>query len=625
MAGAHAEVSGRPVGGRGKVFLRLLLAAAIISGIAALGLAAMGWIVQLEAPTDLRQMADIVVRTVKVLLLSDIYYDSGLRSEALNWLEPARALGVFASIVVAIRLLALAIGSSVADMIFRAFAGGHHVIIGMGPAAMEYAANHNRMFKKKGAIHLADERLPTAQRLATFDRAGDLKAQLRRASAKRARRVVVDEGDDADTWQTAQVVAQECPKADVLAHIRDPWIRDRLSRDRANTQRSTPKLAPFSYSGGAARQVMLAHPPYLLAQALAAPAQHILIVGFGQVGQEIAREFVVTCVTPGDAKLMVTVVDPSAEGSLALDFNGRHEELVKHVDFAFISGDFRLADTGPDGLIQRLQKRVEKAPICAVYVAIDQDHKPLGLAFAIRAMALRHGLFIAPLFVCAQHGAGLPSVRHGVGLVGGPADVQEEREKQATAEGKLCNLRVVSFGSWPAAFDGAGMLEQPFDYQAQRYHAEYSRLHADNERKSTGAVTSTARTWAELPDQLRVANRRAAAHMRTKAFVAGFDLGRWLSADTGYRETHELPPAAGSFSSETEPDPVMARLEHQRWMLDRFLDGWRPGVHSDYFRTRRTLVPFDQLDQREVAKDNTVVETTRALMKEAASGKRRKV
>lgn len=625
MAGAHAEVSGRPVGGRGKVFLRLLLAAAVLSGAAALGLAAMGWIIQLNPPTNERQVADIVVRTVKVLLLSDIYYDKDLAPKALNWLEPARGLGVFSSIVIAIRLLALAIGSSVADMIFRAFAGGHHVIIGTGPAAMEYAANHNRMFQKKGAIHLAEERLPTAQRLATFERRGVIKSQLRHASAQRARRVVVDEGDDADTWQTAQVVAQECPKADVLAHIRDPWIRDRLSRDRANTQRSTPKLAPFSYSGGAARQVILAHPPYLLAHAMAAPVQHILIVGFGQVGQEIAREFVVTCVVPGDAKLMVTVVDPEAEGSLALDFNGRHEELVKHVDFNFISGDFRLADTRPDGLIQRLQKRVEKAPVCAVYVAIDQDHKPLGLAFAIRAMALRYNLFIAPLFVCAQHGAGLPTVRHGVGLVGGPAEVQEEREKQATAEGKLCNLRVVSFGSWPAAFDGAGMLEQPFDYQARRYHEEYSRLYADNERKATGAVTATAKSWAELPDQLRVSNRRAAAHMRTKAFVAGYDLGRWLSADTGYRETHELPPAATSFATEDEANPVMARLEHQRWMLDRFLDGWRPGVRSDYFRTRKTLVPFDQLDQTDVAKDNTVVETTRTLMKEAASGKRRKV
>ena len=36
-------------------------------------------------------------------------------------------------------------------------------------------------------------------------------------------------------------------------------------------------------------------------------------------------------------------------------------------------------------------------------------------------------------------------------------------------------------------------------------------------------------------------------------------------------------------------------------------------------------MPFDQLDPTEVAKDNTVVETTRALMKEAASGKRKKI
>lgn len=623
MAGAHAEVSERPVGGRGKLFLRLLVASAVLSGGAALGLAAMGWVVQLGAPSDPREWIDVIVRTVKVLLLSDIYYDGTLTPKALNWLEPARALGVFASLVIAVRLLALAIGSSAADLIFRFFANKHHVIIGMGPAAMEYAAAHNRMFKG-GAIHLAEERLPTARRLATFERRGPIKNQLRHASSKRARRVVVDEGDDADTWQTAQIVAQECPRAEVLAHIRDPWIRDRLSRDRANTQRATPKLAPFSYSGGAARQVMMAHPPYLLAQALAAPVQHILIVGFGQVGQEIAREFIVTCVVPGDAKLMVTVIDPTAQEKLELDFNGRHEELVKHVDFEFISGDFRLADTRPDGLIQRLQKRAAKAPICAVYIAIDQDHKPLGLTFAIRAMALRHNLFIAPLFVCAQHGAGLPPVRHGVGLVGGPVDVQEEREKQATAEGKLCNLRVVSFGSWPAAFDGAGMLEQPFDYQARRYHEEYSRLYADNERKQTGAVTATAKSWAELPDQLRVSNRRAAAHMRTKAFVVGYDLGRWLAADSGYRETHELPPAAASFSSEADPDPVMSRLEHQRWMLDRFLDGWRPGGRSDYLRMRKTLVPFDQLDPTEIAKDNTVVETTRALMKEAASGKKKK-
>lgn len=622
MAAASAEVNGRPVGGRGKLVVRLIGLVGILCGAAALGLAAMGWLAQLGQPKDANGWVDLVVRTVKVLLLSDIYYED-FRPKALIWMQPARALGVAASLLIGARLLALAIGASVSDWFFRNFTSGHHVVIGDGPAAHEYAANHNRLFRGR-AIHMAAERLSAAKRLATLERRGTLDLQLRHAAARRARRIVVDEGDDADTWQTAQLAAQLCPKADVLAHITDPWIRDRLSRDRSSSQRPTPRLAPFSYAGGAARQVMLAHPPYLLAQALEAKAQHILIVGFGQVGQEIAREFIVTCVMPGDAKLMVTVVDPDAETTLAPDFNGRHEELVKHVDFDFIGGDFRLSDTRSEGLFERLKKRAAKAPICAVYVAIDLDHKPLGLAFAIRAMALRHGLFLAPIFVCAQHGAGLPVVRHGVGMVGGPADVQEEREKQATTEGKLCNLRVVSFGSWPAAFDGAGMLEQPYDTQARRYHEEYSRLYAEAERKKSGAVTGAVTRWADLPDQLRVSNRRAAAHMRAKAFAAGYDLARWLASDEGYRVSHDLPPAAGAFKDDADPDPMMARLEHQRWMLDRFLDGWRPGGRSNYYRTRKTLVPFDQLGPDEVAKDNAVVETTRVLMKEAAAAKRKK-
>jgi len=622
MIDARAEVSARPVGGRGQAFLSVWWALAIVSGLAALGLAGAGWSIELGAPKDTPDVIDITVRTVKVLLLSDIYYDPVQNPEAAPLLEYARALGVLASLLVGLRLLALAIGSRLSDFLYALFIGRHHLVIGAGPAAQEYAGAHNGIFKGR-AIHLADKRMPTARRLATWQRRGQLKTQLFHAKARSARRIVVDEGDDADTWQAAQFAARLCPKADVLAHIADPWIRDRLSRDRSSDQRATPRLSPFSYAGGAARQVMLAHPPYLLAQALGSGVQHILVVGFGQVGEAVAREFIVTSVMPGEHKLMVTVVDPCAVSTIEPDFHGRHEELVKYVDFDFIPGDFRLADTRVDGVIERLKKRVAKAPVCAVYVAIDLASQPLGLAFAIRAMALRHNLLLAPIFVCAQHGAGLPPVRHGIGLVGGPADVQEEREKQAVAEGKLCNLRVVSFGSWSAAFDGAGMFEQPYDAQARRYHEEYARNYASHERRSAGAVTGAPKSWDDLPDQLRVANRRAAAHMRAKAFVMNYDLGRWLAADTGYRECHDLPPAAGVFPATDEPDMAMAKLEHQRWMLDRFIDGWRPGGRSDYYRTRRTLVPFEQLGPDEVAKDNAVVETTRALMKEAAAKQRK--
>jgi hypothetical protein len=206
MSKAHAEVSARPVAGRGRFFLRALWAVAIVSGAAALVLAWMGWTLRLGQPDDVRSFSDIAVRTVKVLLLSDIYYDPEFTARQLALFEPARGLGVLSSLIIALRLIALGIGSQVSDFLYRLFISRHDVIIGQGPAAQEYAAGHGRMFTGR-AIHLADERQPAAQRLATFERRGSMKAQLRHAKARRARRIIVDEGDDADTWQPAQLAA----------------------------------------------------------------------------------------------------------------------------------------------------------------------------------------------------------------------------------------------------------------------------------------------------------------------------------------------------------------------------------------------------------------------------------
>ena len=608
MADGNTEVRGRPVGGRGRVALRLAWTIASLTALGALGLAFWGWVRQTD-PKTWDDWVDVTVRTVKVLLLSDIYFDADHVSQTPMWqFEWSRALGVVASVIIATRLILLGIGTRFSEWWYRFWIGRHDVIVGDGPAAREYAGAHNQMFAKRKAIHLAAEEQPGAHRLATYERRGPLKSQLQRAAGRKARRIVVDEGDDADTWQTAQAAARRYPKAEVMAHIADPWMRDRLSRER-----SAPKLTTFSYSGGAARQVMLAHPPFLLARNLAAPVQHILLVGFGQVGQELAREFIVTCVMPGERKLMITIIDPAAERTLAPDFIGRHEELMKHVDFRFISGDIRLEQ---DKVAEKLKERTEASPVCAAYVAIDQDARPLALAFALRAAALRHRLFVAPIFLCAQHGAGLPPVRHGSGIVGGDESLQEEREKQAIAQGQLCNLRVVSFGAWPAAFDGAGLLERRQDMLARRYHEEHERLRADRERRDIGAVSQGQTAWNDLSDQARVSVRRAVAHVRAKAHVAGFDLDRWLSAATT-RATHDVPPGHNDIRlDDADQGALMARLEHQRWMLDRFLDDWRPGKRSDYHRTRPGLTAFDKLDPSERDKDASVAATAKTIMKE---------
>jgi len=616
MADAYTEVRGRPVGGRGQWFIWLVWTFAFGTGVAALTLAWMAWakVTPLVWPDTYGENA---IRTLKVLLLSDIYYDAdhiGAKPDPMFlW---ARGLGTIFSLTVAIRLVVLALGQRFFGFLFRLSARKYHLVIGDGPAANEYASAHSRMFTKGKAIHLCRSRQPIAERLGTFERRGRLQDQLRFAAARRAKRIVIDEGDDADTWQSAQKIAELYPKAEVLAHITDPWIRDQFSHERL-----PPRLVPFSFAGGAARQVMLAHPPYLLAKALGEKRQHILIVGFGQVGQAVLREFIVTCLTSAPGKLMITVVDPRGE-ALKQDFEIRHPNLSKEIDLHFVQGNFRENAREP---IEKIKERARAAGICSAYVAIDQEFQPLDMALALRTIAQRERLFSGPIFICAQHGAGLATVRPGSGLLTNDDELLEERYRQATTENVLCNLRVVPFGAWPVAFDGAGMLEPVFDEQARAYHEEYERLRVAQEKATTNEIKDPVKPWRELSDSLRLANRRAAAHIRAKAFDAGFDLDGWLGQKK-YRETHELPSAIANMKID---DPAftlgMARLEHTRWMLDRYLDGWSLGEkRSDFRRERTSFVPFERLDRQEKEKDTIVIKTTRKLMEQWNSGKKRK-
>lgn len=625
MPGATGGGSSR-TRGRLSPGLMLVWLLIIASGVSAVGLAAWGWTLELgsrgegEAGSAYLEF-DIAVRSIKALVASDIYYNPVTNDEARPYLEIARALGVVFSLLVAYRLFVFGLGRATAEWWFRTTVNNHDVIIGDGAAASEYADAFTGMFgHKRRAVRISDEETGRiVGRVMNIERIGDVPAQLKAGVGRRARRIVVDEGDDSDTWQTAQLVAKHCPHAEVVAHISDPWMLDRLSREKPDFG-----LVAFSYSQGAARQAMLAHPPYLIARRYKAKAQHIVVVGFGQVGQAVAREFLVTSVHTDPEPMMITVIDIDAHDR-EKDFTARHPELHTQVDVAYVEGDFRQND--PD-MLKKLEERFALSEPCGVFVAIDDAQKPLSMAYAIRAIALQRAMFRAPIFLCAQHGAGLAEVKQGIGLVGIETDPEErfQAESRAMAAGNLCDLRVVSFGGWASAFDGAGLLEPDLDGQAQRFHDTYQKLAA---KLAAAAIpprpAPVLQDWPGLPDQFRVSNRRAAAHIRAKAHVAGFDLNKWLETDTLGRRAHQLPPAADKLRANLD-DPAfktkMAELEHRRWMLDRLLDGWRRGppdrVRDRYAKTHPDLVPFNELDGMSKLKDDNVVTITMEILEGAS-------
>ena len=298
-------------------------------------------------------------------------------------------------------------------------------------------------------------------RAATLPRAGTLKRQLSRAAAGRANRIIVDEGDDAVTWETSQGAASLYPNVDVVAHIRDPWIHEKLTRASP-----AARLSTFSYASGVARQVMLAHPPFLLARRYRAPAQHILIFGFGAVGQALAREFLVTSLSVNPQPMMITAVDPAIADRKA-EFLGRLPGLGQDVALNFIPGDLRL-HTGQT--IEQLRAALSASAVCAIFVAIDNGSLPLSFGLDMRDQVRELGI-TAPIFICAQHGAGLSQVRQGSGFTGDGDD--PDVAARATDAGVLCDLCLVSFGAWVDALDGSGLFEPRLDGHAKIFHETY--------------------------------------------------------------------------------------------------------------------------------------------------------
>jgi hypothetical protein len=129
-----------------------------------------------------------------------------------------------------------------------------------------------------------------------------------------------------------------------------------------------------------------------------------------------------------------------------------------------------------------------------------------------------------------------------------------------------------------------------------------------HEAYRTGSNRSTTADlpWDALPETLRRANLRSADHLPAMMWSAGLTDATGLAPDAGHAA--RLQRLLSKIGAGTLDEDVLrlARIEHDRWCMDRRLDGWRYGAtRDDVRRLHPSLVPMEQLVQveGEVAKD----------------------
>lgn len=552
------------------------------------------WLPADASQLNYKDYIDALQRGGKALFGSDLYLESDVQGIPPQILI-ARFAGSLFVLLLAGRLFIFAIGARVAKAFARS-RDRHDVLIGDSEFTQQYT-----QISEKKINHLSGSIAESYTRIAVFERTENLSDNLLDIAAKRSGRILIAESTDAETWETAQDVAALVPDIDIIAHIQDPWLLERISRvDPA------ARIRPVSFATGAARQIMLAHPPYLMARALNAPIQHIVIVGFGSLGQALLREFLVTSISYQPSQMMVTIIDPDA-AALRSEFQARHPGLQPYVDIAFVAG--RLTSSSKT-VEEFFTKRCEQAQPCAVYIAIGDKDLPLKEAVGVKDRAERLKWFNAPIFVRTQSGSGLQVAQGGVGDLDATG---------ASSSGRISRLGLFPMASWRQAFDGIDLSGAEFDQQAKLFHDAYLKLIGAFEHGDPMSLKPAQRPWELLQEEYRVSNRRTAAHIRAKLDAAGFDLDGWLA-----RNSHNGPPSASLLpkaSHVLDEDDLaelgrLGNLEHTRWSVDRTLNGWRYGSErDDIAKLHPDLKPGRELDEEAVEKDRDNVRAAMSIIR----------
>jgi len=431
----------------------------------------------------------------------------------------------------------------------------------------------------------------------------------------RAKHVFIDLGDDIQTYSLAFQLLSALPQFQLkpnASEIEREWIitgrdinlADHFSLKFAALSSQDEKLAkPIIHyldpDQLIARHFMAAHPLFLLAHQQNQHRVHMMIVDFGWVSRHLLESTFLTALTTGFAHPCVTVVTKEADAQKKIFFATR-PALTGQLDIAFFEADTLLdLQRAETKAAQMLHRRDEKDPVTLIVLASEDIENNIANAFLIDSMSKKLGRFNCPVFAL---------------------------ERQAEEAAFL-----LSRGKFSEAIGGFALFGLPSDLlelqlcESKKRDALAKALHAQY-----AAASAAIPSWNNLPESFRRANRNAADHWRAKMYAFGYDVGHiapGILPCLPETDAQTLLGFAGNGDLKTVNEKFMdvVQLEHERWMLERGLDGWVFGKERDNVRRfHPSLIPWDDLIRdfpAEVLKDIEQIKGLITLMTQAGDPK----
>jgi voltage-gated potassium channel Kch len=519
---------------------------------------------------DLWYGFDLLYRTLQLFVL-----EFNQRAKDTPWpLEAARWLGAIVA--------GIALFKAAEEIFHRQFDDwrlrrlkDHVVVCGLGRKGLELVRQLRRRRERVVVIEIdeGDESLPTCRELGVTVLTGDARSEqiLKKAGLPRANRLLAVCKNDSDNIEVALqarqvILAGRRDAADPLVcyvHIIDLKLAELFKQHKIFSCTRDPFEARiFSFYENAARELLIRH-PLEAPQASAADASvHLVIVGFGQMGESVALQAARIGHFASGRRLRITIFDPDAE-QRRLNLLARYPQLEQVVDLSFDSRNVE----HPSVRQQLSEWAADSGERLVVAIAIDDDPRALSIALNLPAALRERNV---PVYVRQSEQRGL-------------ATLVDDRVADGSAA-----ANVTSFGSPEVAAGLEQILQERLDVLARAIHERYvaQRLASGAQPGSDPALAD----WPQLDAGYRSSNRQQADHIDVKLRAAGCQrLAEGEAPPAGSR------PFEGFTPKEIE---LLSRMEHARWCADRYLGGWRLGQPADKFRKISPyLVPYDQLTE----------------------------
>ena len=361
-------------------------------------------------------------------------------------------------------------------------------------------------------------------------------------------------------------------KLNCTIHIEDPRLWVFLRMQELTLKRSDQfRLDFFNIYDQGAKQLLQEYPLHLDNKTDAPP--YLIFIGYSSFSEQMilntARQWSDVFSRTGQ-KILIDIVDPDADnhiGRLAREFS-LVDRTCEFTGYPYAPDSKGFA--GMDFLNNHAMRRISR-------IHINFDNEQIGLSSALSILNhLRN-----------QDVEIVVSMVEEVGL----SSLIRENNLQSN---KLRHLHF--FGLMEKTCIPDLVFNSSLEAIARSIHSTYLKMMSDAGNSTSGSPAFLP--WEQLGEDLKEMNRDQAESIGLKMKSIGCDIIPWT--DFG----------AQDFKFKDEEIEKMARLEHERWTLYKFQQGWKYNAkRDDHKKEHPSLLPWDDpaFPESEKDKDRTAV------------------